>query len=125
MKEYQENFIFGEIKIYYEENPIFKLDYLYSTSSAWQFYRFTSDPNGTLKYKRLVVLCPTLQILVKNKVRTSLTLFLTIKNSPGWTRTNNLPVNSRLLRHWAAEEYFSFIQLFVKAQHPHNLYTIK
>lgn len=34
MKEYQENFIFGEIKIYYEENPIFKLDYLYSTSSA-------------------------------------------------------------------------------------------
>ena len=21
------------------------------------------------------------------------------KNSPGWTRTNNLPVNSRLLRH--------------------------
>ena len=22
-----------------------------------------------------------------------------IKNSPGWTRTNNLPVNSRLLRH--------------------------
>lgn len=26
------------------------------------------------------------------------------KNSPGWTRTNNLPVNSRLLRHWATEE---------------------
>ena len=22
-----------------------------------------------------------------------------LKNSPGWTRTNNLPVNSRLLRH--------------------------
>lgn len=34
----------------------------------------------------------------KKEVETDLTS-LNRKNSPGWTRTNNLPVNSRLLRH--------------------------
>ena len=29
----------------------------------------------------------------------------TWKNSPGWTRTSNLSVNSRSLRHWATEEF--------------------
>ena len=39
------------------------------------------------------------RVLVKTKAGARPALILTIKNSPGWTRTNNLPVNSRLLRH--------------------------
>ena len=42
-----------------------------------------------------------------------LILALIIKNSPGWTRTNNLPVNSRLLRHWATEDYCFLLLNFV------------
>ena len=38
-----------------------------------------------------VELKPVFKKLIKNAK--------TIKNSPGWTRTNSLPVNSRLLRH--------------------------
>ena len=30
---------------------------------------------------------------------------IAIKNSPGWTRTNNPSVNSRMLCHWATEDY--------------------
>lgn len=40
----------------------------------------------------------TLENGTKKEVETDLTP-LNRKNSPGWTRTNNLPVNSRLLRH--------------------------
>ena len=40
----------------------------------------------------------TLENGIKKEVETDLTS-LNRKNSPGWTRTNNLPVNSRLLRH--------------------------
>lgn len=40
----------------------------------------------------------TLENGTKKEVETDLTS-LNRKNSPGWTRTNNLPVNSRLLRH--------------------------
>ena len=80
----------------------------FNGNSAFCFLGFTQSQNCSslssfaFEPKTRLVPCgsrPTLQILVKTKAGTSPTLILTIKNSPGWTRTNNLPVNSRLLRH--------------------------
>ena len=80
----------------FKEILSFRKSTSHSARLRWTLHQVGSSP------KTRLTPCgsrPTLQILVKTKARTSLALILTIKNSPGWTRTNNLPVNSRLLRH--------------------------
>ena len=68
----------------------------------FNFYWFSIPKNHNLSnYSPIKIQLNLIQPLIINR-----------KNSPGWARTNNLPVNSRLLHHWATEEYYQFIQLF-------------
>ena len=51
-----------------------------------------------------------------------------IKNSPSWARTNNPAVNSRVLYHWAIEDYFFFFSSDIfyalpRSHIPSKLYT--